>query len=74
MRGVDRGKLIAMKAGTRLEQNVSRKPQTKVKDKVRLPAKKPLSLRYAEVVKLREAIQRALLESKALDPDRRASK
>jgi hypothetical protein len=58
----------------RLEQNMSRKPPAKPKDKVRIAAKKPLSLRYAEIVRLRRAIQLALSEFKSSDVERRASK
>src|SRR2546429_5672510 len=50
-------------ARIRLDQNVTLKTPTKVRDRIGQMAKKPLSLRYAEVVKLRQAIQRALAES-----------
>jgi hypothetical protein len=53
---------------------VNSKTPTKVNDRIGQIAKKPLSLRYAEVVKLRQAIRRALAESKYRGSERRASK
>jgi hypothetical protein len=53
---------------------VSPKASTKVRSKAREAAEKPLSLRYAEIVKLREAIQRAQSASKSWSLERCASK
>jgi len=53
---------------------VTPKASTKLKGKIREAEEKPLSLRYAEIVKLREAIQRAQSASKSWSVERCASK
>jgi hypothetical protein len=53
---------------------VSPKTSTKAGGEVREEAEKPLSLRYAEIVKLREAIQRAQSSAKSWSLERCASK
>lgn len=53
---------------------MSPKTPTKVRDKLREPEEKTLSLRYAEILKLRQAIVRAQSKSKSWGLERRASK
>ena len=53
---------------------MSARTPTKVRTGITTATKKPLSLRYAEVVKLRQAIQRALAESKSSHVGRHAPK
>ena len=48
--------------------NVGPKTLTKVRAKIREPEEKPLSLRYAEVLKLRQAILRAESKSQIVVP------
>ena len=57
-----------------MEPNVSPKAPKRLRERTGQQAPKPLSLRYAEVLKLRQAIQRALSESRSQDLERRASK
>jgi len=61
-------------ARSRREQNVNPKTSTEAGGEVREEAEKPLSLRYAEIVKLREAIERAQSSAKSWGFERCASK
>jgi hypothetical protein len=51
---------------------VKRRKLKKVKDDVVQPTKKPLSVRYAEVLRLRQAIAQAQSEATQRQVDRRA--
>jgi hypothetical protein len=56
-----------------LERNVKRQKLTKARIYVGPPSKKPLSVRYAEVLRLREAIIQTQAGTKQPKPDRHTS-
>jgi hypothetical protein len=56
-----------------LEQSVRRQRPTKARIGVGQPTKKPLSVRYAELLKLRQTVLQAETRAKPPRVDRRAS-